>query len=107
MKIEEVFIGIGAALVIASICWLVREVLSIRGQLIKLQTQVNLQMRAIMKNCSRHQRWAEQLQKSLHRMDNNIVAICITQGIKHEVSTEDEDVSFNDGDCSLGEGDEE
>lgn len=88
--IEKVLLSICSALVIASICWLVREVLSIRNKLVQLETSTSLQISQITSNCERHQKWSEQMQGSLHRIDRNVVAICATQGIDHEKPTDGE-----------------
>jgi hypothetical protein len=96
MKVEEVLIGIVAALVISAVCWLVKEVLDIRSQLVKLQTEVSLQIKMIMKNCTRHQQWSGKLQSDLHRMDRNLAALCAKHNVQHEAPP-DENVDFSNG----------
>jgi hypothetical protein len=89
---DEVLIWIVGLLIVASITWLVKEVLALRNDLTKLQTETQLQIKQITQNCARHQHWAEGIQKSMGRMDRNLIRLCSKQEVEFE-SPSDEDNS--------------
>jgi hypothetical protein len=87
---EEFILYIVGALIIASICWLAREVLALRNDLTKLQTQTDLQIKAITNNCARHQHWAESIQRDVRRMDRNLIRLCAKQEVEAEPPSDDD-----------------
>jgi hypothetical protein len=66
-----------AALVVPSVAWLVREVLSLRGKMIELETRMDAKDR----DCDRHQRQAVDVQRALSRIDRNVARLCQVSGI--------------------------
>ncbi len=81
---EEVLIWIIGLLIVSSICWLVKEVLALRNDVTKLQTETDIKIKQIQNNCARHQHWAEGLQKSMGRMDRNLIRLCSKQEVEFE-----------------------
>jgi hypothetical protein len=63
--------------VVPSIAWLVREVLSLRGEMIKLQTC----QKHTEKECLRHQIWAAGHQRILSSVAKNISRLCMKAGV--------------------------
>lgn len=61
-----------------SVAWLIREVLSLRGKMIELETR----MMATDRECDRHQKWNSELQTSLTRVDKNVVRLCQASGVQ-------------------------
>jgi hypothetical protein len=89
-SLEDIVVYIAVALVIASICWLTKEVLSLRKDMTKIQTETSLRISEIKENCSRHQMWSQDLQKSLGRLDRNLIRLCAKQNVKCEEPEDDE-----------------
>lgn len=83
-NLEEVAVYIVTGLVITAICWLTKEVLSLRKDLTKLQTEVGIKIADIAQNCNRHQRWSEALQTSLGRVDRNMIRLCAKLDVDYE-----------------------
>lgn len=61
-----------ALVVVPSVAWLIKEVLALRNDMIKQQTEIA----NIKETCTRHQEWQSAQQKTLNRIDNNVVRIC-------------------------------
>ena len=69
-----------ATVIIPSVAWLVKEVLSLRNKLVEHEVQIA----AILKNCERHQEWQSELQKTISRVDNNVVRLCERNGVQYD-----------------------
>ena len=75
----QIWISLAVGAVLApSVAWLVKEVLDLRGKMIQLGTrQTNMN-----RECDRHQRWSDQLQKSINRIERNVARLCQAMGVK-------------------------
>lgn len=69
-----------SVLVVPAVAWLVKEVLSLRRDLVVLQVH----MTEIDRNCTRHQAWNECIQAMLSRLDRNIVRLCQSSSVGYE-----------------------
>ena len=77
MNIESWIMLAVSLVIIPSVAWLVREVLSLRGKMIEMETrQENMR-----ENCTRHQIWNGEMQKTVSRMDKNIARLCQKNGV--------------------------
>jgi hypothetical protein len=66
--------------VVPSGAWLVKEVLSLRNEMVKQQGEIA----GIKENCLRHQAWQETLQRTLNRVDKNVVRLCEKNGVRYD-----------------------
>lgn len=69
-----------SGIALPTIAWLVKEVLSLRRDMVKLQTE----WEKITSDCQRHQVWSEDRQKTLNRLDRNIVRLCEHAKVDYE-----------------------
>lgn len=76
-------LGVSGSFIVASVCWLVRAVLRLEAQYIRLDTEAQATFAHIMEkfgdlqqNCMRHQKWSDELSERISRMDRNIVRLC-------------------------------
>lgn len=70
----------------ASTVWLVSRVVTQRHEMEKFRLEMDLEISKIKNNCSRHQLWAKDMQKSIGRMDRNVVLLCAKSGVNYEES---------------------
>lgn len=66
--------------IVPCIAWLIREVLSLRNCMVSQQTEIA----NIKENCRRHQMWQDEQQKTLARVDKNVVRICERNQIQYD-----------------------
>ena len=83
-SLEEVAVYLVSGLILAGICWLTKEVLELKKDMAKLQTEVTIKIADITNNCERHQRWAGDLQRSLGRLERNLIRLCTKQDVTCE-----------------------
>lgn len=69
-----------SVVVVPAVVWLVKEVLSLRRDLVILQSHAA----EVDRNCHRHQSWAEGIQNTLTRLDRNIVRLCQSSKVGYE-----------------------
>ena len=72
MGIEMWLQIIVTAIVIPSVAWLVKEVLSLRNKMVELETRFTMQA----ENCQRHLRWNEDTTNKLNTIATNIARPC-------------------------------
>ncbi len=82
MSLESWAVVTVTVVVVPSIAWLVREVLKLRGDMIKLQTRLDNTDTQV----ARHQKWAGDLQNAVGRVDRNVARLCQAAGVKEETS---------------------
>lgn len=80
-----------SVIVVPTVGWLVKEVLSLRRDFVRIQTQADDRHEALAEamkkrdeNCHRHQEWNEQNQRTLARLDRNIVRVCEKISVEFE-----------------------
>lgn len=69
-----------SVIVVPAVVWLVKEVLSLRRDLVILQSH----MAEMDRSCTRHQIWSEGIQNTLYRLDRNIVRLCQSSKVGYE-----------------------
>lgn len=69
-----------SGIVFPTVGWLVFEVLSLRRDMVRLQTE----WVKITKDCERHQHWAEERGRTVNRLDRNIVRLCQHAKVDYE-----------------------
>ncbi len=73
-----------APLIVLTVAWLIREVVSIRRDFVKFKATSETQIAAIQQNCRRHQGWAEKMDGAIQRVDRNVVRLCQKSEIEYE-----------------------
>ncbi|MCK5018549.1 MAG: hypothetical protein KAS32_15925 [Candidatus Peribacteraceae bacterium] len=63
-----------------STVWLVSQIIAQKYEMKKFRLEIS----QIQSDYKRHQFWAEDMQKSISRMDRNVVLLCAQNGIKYE-----------------------
>lgn len=66
--------------IILSISWLVKAVLTLQKDMVKIQTTVS----SVIQNCNRHQKWMIDMSSDVKRMDKNIVKICAKLDVEED-----------------------
>jgi len=69
-----------AAFIVAAVCWLVREVLDIRRQLVELESRLS----GIERECEKRLSWTKELSDSIARIDRNLVRLCEKNNVEFE-----------------------
>lgn len=77
MNIESWILLAVSLVIVPSVGWLVREVLTLRGKMIEIQIRQD----NMRENCDRHQIWNGEMQKTVSRMDKNIARLCQKNGV--------------------------
>jgi len=69
-----------SAVICPSVAWLIREVLSLRVRIATLEAQIE----DMQTDCSRHQAWQSELQKTVGRTDRNVARLCERAGVQFD-----------------------
>jgi len=69
-----------SAVVVPSVAWLVKEVLSLRVRIATLEAQIE----DMQSDCSRHQAWQSEIQKTVGRTDRNVARLCERAGVQFD-----------------------
>ena len=98
----QVFLGLGllclSGIVIPSSVWFVKSIFGLKGAMIsvkaeldKHRTEVDLEMQrleteivGIQQNCARHQNWMSGMQQTVTKIDKNVAKICMKMNIENE-----------------------
>lgn len=70
--------------VAGSTVWLVSRVITQKHDLEKFRIKMDSEISKIKSDCKRHQLWGEDMQKSIGRMDRNVVKLCVKGDISYE-----------------------
>lgn len=91
MSAEQWIMLAVSGIVIPTVGWLVKEIVSLRKDFVGMQVRheerekaVDLAIDGITANCTRHQKWGEDMSKTVGRMDRNIVRLCAEKNVSYE-----------------------